>query len=217
MRWSVLWGFVGLSACVTATGEEGPRLELLGDVGGGAVVSVGVGGFGGVGVSTATTSSSTTTTTATTVTTTSGVGGAMTCDTSDEPNDSEDTARDLGAINDCDSNGAQIAHSLEVGDVDWFRYQGSDNFGCVVDPTRSLVTTGELRMCKFAECLEGEVSVTCEDGSSPATSPNLHPGCCHTTGFGMDVDCPGTDDDAIITIRFDQNTTCADYVLDYHY
>lgn len=215
MRWVSALAVALMSACTASTEDGGPRLELEGDVGSGGFGGVSaVGGAGGM--ATTSTATTVTSTTATTVGS-GGGGGVMMCDGTDEPNDSEDTARDLGAINDCDSNGAQIAFSLEPGDVDWFRYEGSDDFGCVVDPTRTLTSTGDLRMCKFAECLDGDVDVTCEDGSSPATSPNGHPGCCHDRGFGMDIDCPGVDDDAVITIRFDQHTGCTGYVLDYHY
>lgn len=217
MNWRVHGAFfVGcLVAVACAAGDDDePRPELTGAVGG-ATTTAGSGGAGGMGASTTTTASSSVTSTS--ATTTSGAGGG--CDTSDEPNDSEATAKLLSGIDDCDSSGSTLVGTLDgPDDADWFRYQGTDVFGCVVDPTRSLTADGGLRMCKFAECLSGAASVSCENGSTAAVSPKGNPGCCHSQGFGMDVDCPGADDDAAISIRLDQGQGgCVGYSVAYHY
>ncbi|MEQ9323511.1 MAG: hypothetical protein RIF41_30390 [Polyangiaceae bacterium] len=203
---------VVVAAC-SATGDDPPREELEGTdddagAGTGGTVLPGVGGAGGG------------TTASTTVGVTVGVGGAGgagSCSGLDEPNDSEATALSIGAINDCDDDGAMLAGALDgPTDEDWYFYSGSDDFGCVVDPTRAVTATGTLRLCKFAEC-DG-VSVSCQNGSQPANSPKGNPGCCHTQGFGMDVDCSGVSDDATIHLRFDQaGSACVEYSLDYHY
>ena len=211
-RWLVgLCAAGGLVAACSAAGEtSGERRELEGEVGGG--VFGGGPSFGGGGMTVTATSASSTVST-----TSAGVGGG--CDGGDEPNDSEDTAKPLAAINDCDANGSALSGTLDGAmDVDWFRYDGSDDFGCVVDPTRSLSASAGLRLCKFVSCLSGGGDVTCEDGSSQAVSPNGHPGCCHVQGFGVGIECPGADDDATITIRLDQAASaCVSYTLDYHY
>jgi hypothetical protein len=205
-----LLGGLALLACAASDEGDEPRPELEGDVGGAAAGGAPPTGGGGA---TATTSA----TTSTTATTTTGAGGG--CDVSDEPNDSEATAKTLPAINDCDGNGSNLVGTLDgADDVDWFRYQGSDDFGCVVDPTRALTADGGLRLCKFAECLSGVAEVTCENGSTPAVSPKGNPGCCHSQGFGIDIDCPGIDDDAIILMRLDQGQSpCVGYTVAYHY
>jgi hypothetical protein len=206
-----------LAACSAVSRDDRPREELEGDPpapGGSAPVpATGVGGA----TTTGPTSSAGGATTASTSVGVGGSGGMGSCSNLDEPNDSEATALSLGAINDCDNNEATLLGALDgPSDEDWYKYDGSDDFGCVVDPTRALTATGGLRLCKFAEC-DG-VSVSCEDGSQSALSPKGNPGCCHSQGFGIDVGCSGIDDDATIIIRLDQAAeACVEYSLDYHY
>lgn len=199
------------AGCLGSSDEGEPRPELDG--------LVGAGGFGGVpvgvGGTPVQTSSSTTTTT---TTTTGGGGGGVVCDQAFEDNDSEDTAFDLGDINDCDGDGGDVTASLEAGDADWYRYDGSDDFGCVATPERALLSNDNVRLCKFIECAEGQVEVSCQDGATPATSPGGRLGCCHNTGFAVDIECPGIDDDVTAYIRLDQPASaCVEYVLDYHF
>ena len=139
-----------------------------------------------------------------------------------EPNDSEADAMSLGTITDCDSSGSSLSGVLSLGDEDWFTYIGDDVFGCLVDPEREIVTDGSLRICKFAECLNGlpNTEITCPPGTQSAMSPAGRPGCCGSSGFKMGVfDCAGTiDDDARIYIRIDQGVPqCTQYTLNYHY
>ncbi len=207
-------GTVGIwlvfGGCLGAPVERGPRSELEGEVG--------AGGFGGVLVGVGGTPVQTSSSTTTTTTTTSGGGGGNVCDQAYEDNDTEDTAFDLGDINDCDGDGGDVTASLEPGDADWYRYDGSDDFGCVATPERTLMSNDNLRLCKFIECKEGQVDVTCKDGSTPATSPGGRQGCCHSTGFTVDIECPGIDDDITAYIRLDQPASaCVEYILDYHF
>jgi hypothetical protein len=139
-----------------------------------------------------------------------------------EPNDSEEEAQSLGQFNDCDGNGGSISGVLSLGDEDWFTYTGTDAFGCIVDPEREIVTEGSLRICKFAECLNGleNTELTCPPGTQSATSPAGRPGCCGSSGFKMGVfDCAGTiNDSANVYIRIDQGVPqCTQYTLNYHY
>lgn len=140
-----------------------------------------------------------------------------------EPNDSEDEATDLGQINDNDSNGGVVAASLhEPGDVDWYRYLGDDDITGDVDPARSLVASGGLRLCKFLECDNGlaQTEFECPVGTQYALSPMARPGCCASEGFALpDLDCTGViEDNATVYIRLDQpDAACVTYAVSYHY
>lgn len=208
-----------LGGACRAPVDDRPRPELEGDVDDTPIDPVtGVGGAPG-----ASGSGGLLTTGNTTVGVTVGVGaaggqgGMPPCSDLDEPNDSEEMAPSLGAINDCDGNGALLVGALDgPGDADWYQYEGSDDFGCVVDPDRAFTANASLRLCKFADC-DG-VSVTCEGGSQSETSPGGKPGCCHTQGFSMAVGCDGISDDATVFFRFDQaGSACVEYSLEFHY
>lgn len=139
-----------------------------------------------------------------------------------EPNDGEQSATSLGEFNDCDGNGGSVSGVLGLGDEDWFTYIGDDDFGCIVDPDREIVTDGAVRICKFAECLNGlpNTDLSCPPGTMSAMSPAGRPGCCGSSGFNMGVfNCTGTiDDSAYIYIRIDQGSPqCVEYTLNYHY
>jgi hypothetical protein len=96
-----------------------------------------------------------------------------------EPNDDEAAAVDLGTINDDDDNGGSVAGVLDhEADADWFSYVGDDDVGYVVDPTRDVTADAPVRLCKFAECLEGTTEVNCPPGTDMAMSPGGRPGCC---------------------------------------
>jgi hypothetical protein len=137
-----------------------------------------------------------------------------------EPNDSEATAKDLGTINDDNSNGGTISGVLNgQSDADWYKYHGVDDFGSTVDPTRSVMFMMPARICKYAQCDNAsDPSVTCPGGTSNDTSPDGRKGCCSGGGFTMDIDCTGIDDNATIYIRIDQASgDCVPYTVMYHY
>lgn len=169
--------------------------------------------------STSTSSTSTSSTTSTTAST--GTGGLMCNDTGVEPNESESTAVDLGTISDADGDGDTFAGLLEgQSDKDWYKYKGTDNFGSVVDATRTVSSSDVIRICKFAQCVSGTTEVTCPSSATDATSPDGRPGCCSDHGFTFgDLNCTGTSsDDAEIYIRLDtQVHDCVTYSVDYHY
>lgn len=140
-----------------------------------------------------------------------------------ESNETEATATILDPIQDCDSNGSTIEGVLEdEDDVDWYRYDGTDVFPCIVDPSRDLVANGSLRLCKFIEC-EGFLDyLTCPDTTTEETSAAGRPGCCSSTGFSLanneDFVCIDADDSAAVYFRLDQaGSSCVDYTLDYHF
>ena len=142
-------------------------------------------------------------------------------DSGAEPNDSEQTAKNLGTIDDCDGSGSSFAGVLNgPDDLDWFKYSGQDAFGCSVGPSRSVTFMQPARICKFIQCEgSGDPSFTCPGGTSGATSPAGYPGCCGTDGFDMDIDCSGIDDNATVYIRIDNpnGEDCIPYSVSYHY
>lgn len=141
-----------------------------------------------------------------------------------EPNETEDAAVYLGVLGDSDDPGSIAATLDHADDVDWFTYDGEDNFGLPpgVAPARDLSASGGLRLCKFLECPDGiEVTeVMCPDGSDLAQSPSGRPGCCSTGSIMMpDFNCTGgTDDSAFVYIRLDMGEDqCVDYTVGYEF
>ncbi len=135
----------------------------------------------------------------------------------------EDTAHFLGEIDDDDDNGGTVMGVLTgPDDVDWFRYDGTDEILSVVDPLRTIVSSAPVRFCKFANCPDGlgETEFPCEDGAVATTSPDGRPGCCAESLIHVpDANCSGTiDDDMAIWIRVDQpEDACVTYAFDYHF
>lgn len=138
-----------------------------------------------------------------------------------EPNETEATAEDLGTIDDCDGSGDTVTGILAgVGDTDWYKYSGTDSFGCSVDPSRQLTSSDPISVCKYAQCPDNDESFTCPAGSTDATSPDGRPGCCSNTGFEFGFSCGSSinSDEAVIYIRLETNTNdCVTYSLTYHY
>ena len=170
---------------------------------------------------TATSSAATSTSTSSTTTSTGSLG----CNDLGvgEPNNTESTAHDLGTIGDSDSEGGSVS-GMVAGpmDVDWYKYLGEDNFGSVVDPTRTLSSSHPVRICKFFQCLDNAANdFSCPNGTTDATSPDGRPGCCGTAGFDVSLSCGSSSlnsDDAWVYIRIDsQQNQCVTYTLGYHY
>lgn len=222
---AVLAALIAACGSGDSVGDDGPRNELPGTGGNGgeglgsnspassstasgggeggtAASTGGAGGGGGEGGGTG------------------GTGGDTCLDEGPgEPNETEETAWDLGDIEDCDSAGAQVSAVLDgPNDVDWYRYDGDDTLGCSVDPNRGITVNGSVRLCKFVDCASGTAEFDCPQGSVPEASPGGHPGCCSNNGFGIDPNCSGIDDDATIYVRLDEPTqACAEYTLTYQY
>jgi hypothetical protein len=126
-------------------------------------------------------------------------------------------------IDDCDPSGSSFGGVLDgPDDVDWYKYVGADTLGCSVDATRALSASGSVRLCKFAQCSNGnEATIVCPAGATGAISPDGRPGCCSLTGFDMAPGCasfPSTDDSSLVYIRLDQpEGDCVSYTVDYHF
>jgi hypothetical protein len=221
MRWMrlttalLLAGLVlpaAIASCVTEerTDDDG---RFSTDAASSSSSGVGIGGAGGNPVGPGAGGNSTSSSS------TSGSGAGVPCpDNGPEPNNSEATATNLGMIDDCDNSGSMVSGTLAGNDVDWYKYQGSDTFGCNVDAYRSITSDGQARVCKFPDC--PNLVVTCPAGTVPETSPTGLAGCCSLNPFQLAVDCPNTtSDDATVYIRVDKppSFACVNYTLEFHY
>lgn len=113
------------------------------------------------------------------------------------------------------------------GDVDWFKFSGSDTFGCTVDPSLTLTINFTSQVCVYAKCLSGSTvngnQVVCPVGSTDDVSSQGFAGCCSTQSSGslnITLDCDGSDDSADIHVKFgnlDSNVACGPYSFDYHF
>lgn len=155
---------------------------------------------------------------------TSTGNGPLMCDQeSSESNDTESTARDLGTTSDC-NGGDTVTGVLEgVTDIDWYKYQGTDEFGinCSVDPVRSVTASQTVEFCKYIQCIDEEADFECPGTTDPATSPDGRAGCCGPMGFQVDFICGGSsvnDDSAWIYMSIETTSnTCVDYDIDYDF
>ena len=182
-------------------------------------------------VSSSATSNATTTSSGSTTATSSSTGGPMCGDVGPEPNDTFESAHDLGTIGDGDGDGGSVSANLGQGgdDVDWYKYRGEDNVGSVVDPTRMLIGAG-IRICKYIRCGDAndpndeDEDFECPGGTTTDVDAAGDPGCCWTSGLDVQIDlvCGSSSlnsDDATIFIRIDRpnGMGCESYQLDYHY
>lgn len=146
---------------------------------------------------------------------------AMCEDFGGEPHEDQQTAFNLGAIDDNDANGSYVCGTLRgANDIDWYTFDGNDALGNKVDPVRSLVTqNGENgRVCVFFECAKGSTTVDCK-AATPTMSPLGHKGCCAGATVAPKLNCGGLDDTTRVWIRVDNpnKLACVPYELDYHF
>ncbi len=156
-----------------------------------------------------------------------GQGSTANCTPEDvnEPNQTEPTAKSLGDVGDDDDDGGQVSGVLAgMKDVDWFKYDGSDDYFSTVDPTRSIQTEVAVQVCAFIQCKEGTLKpLSCPSGTQAATSPEGRKGCCGGAGFTVSPDCGGNDDSASVYLRVsrdpeeDTHPKCLQYTLKYHF
>jgi hypothetical protein len=131
-----------------------------------------------------------------------------------EPNDTSATARALGTIDDCDGSGKSVAGVISSSsDVDVWTFDGTDTFGCSVNPT--VKVTGSVTVCVGFACKSGTTVLnSCTKGTKTGSQ------CCGTD-VEADVNCTGTTTDSTkvtITVKPTASTpTCAVYSLAYHY
>lgn len=168
------------------------------------------------------TSASSSTSGSTAASTSASTGTGLSCNDTGpgEQNGTEATAHDLGDITDDDGDEGTVSGVVAgENDEDWYKYDGSDTFSGVVDPTRTVTSSGAVRICKFLQCTSGTADFTCPAGTTSSTSPEGRPGCCDDASFAVDFNCAGTsDDDATVYVRVDAaQNLCINYTLKYHY
>lgn len=138
-------------------------------------------------------------------------------------NVTEDSAYFLGEISDDDEDGGTVMGVLTgPDDVDWFRYDGSDDFFSTVDPFRTIVSSAPVRFCKFADCPNDQVDFPCQEEAVATTSPDGRAGCCAESLIHVpDALCGSSslnDDSMAVWIRVDQaEDACVTYAFDYHF
>lgn len=138
----------------------------------------------------------------------------------EEPNETESDATKLGAITDCDSDGATQSGTIQdTRDVDVYTFTGDDTFGCVVDPSARADDTSGIALCMYADCGPGGMTVTCIAGDA-STSDEGREGCCATNGLvTVSLDCSGTSDSADIYLVVSAGSAgvCTPYSVSYSY
>lgn len=156
-----------------------------------------------------------------------GGGAPVVCNPEDsyEPNNNENEAKMLPNITDADGPGEHV-ESILAGelDVDWFAYMGTDVALAYVDPSSGIDADMEVRLCLFAECLNGPTKpFTCLDSVYDESPELTLPGCCNVGGstfVSIDLYCDaGGDESAYIFMRVDQGNAniCVPYEITYHF
>jgi hypothetical protein len=137
-----------------------------------------------------------------------------------EPNDSEATAAVLTGIDDCDSNAGSL-NSVGSGwnDYDFFKFAGTDKFGCTADPTAKINVTG-ADLCVYTVCKTGPTTYGVCTGGIKTTLANGRTACC-TAGMSnvtQAYSCDGSDDSADVYMRVrSRQNICLAYQLQYHF
>ncbi|HEY0133208.1 MAG TPA: hypothetical protein VGB85_03985 [Nannocystis sp.] len=139
----------------------------------------------------------------------------------DEPSETQETARDLGEVDDADlfEKYVRCATLGSASDVDWFKFHGSDSLLGVIDPMRSLYDAGGgARLCVFFACDTGGTEVACAQGE-PDTAPGGQPGCCGAGQVVPTLTCADNYNySADVWLRVDQGpAACTPYELRYNF
>jgi hypothetical protein len=149
-----------------------------------------------------------------------------------EANDTQETARDLGSLQDDPDSSHDVAATVHSGsDVDWYRVHVSDT-GLGGDPNVAVSVPQGFSVTTWFVCDHGRVTdKTCLQGSPESMTVNDVEGCrgsvpepttdaSGTTVYATDevaastTDCSGTsDDDGVLFIRVErsssQSSTCS--------
>ena len=146
---------------------------------------------------------------------------AMTCVDPVDALGTEATATMLAPIDDCDNGVFQRTLGVAAGisDVDYYKFSGSDVFGCVVDPAVT-ATDSNLEICQFVSCNSGAATFVGCNGGTIAQSPSGLPGCCvNTPGTAAPLfDCPGSSDSSTVYMRVRNLVdACTPFTLGYHF
>ncbi len=128
-----------------------------------------------------------------------------------EANDARSSAFRLPGVSDRDafSSADTIRPSIYPdGDVDWFVYNDSDDFGGSIFPRvelRDIPSGSNYDLCVYVDCESSFVSIDCTRGTRGTDVDGLR-ACCSTRSGNadeivrIDHDCSGTDDSADLYI-----------------
>ncbi len=136
-----------------------------------------------------------------------------------EPNDTLLEATSQGTISDCDEEGGTAAGSTIAGNEDWFTFDATDNTSdfCSINPT--VTFTGNVQLCLYFACNEGNVELTCPGGTTTAISGPA--GCCGTSGFEItEYNCAGTTSEASrvhMQVSATSDQICEEYTIAYNF
>lgn len=141
------------------------------------------------------------------------------CSDPGDPNSTAELARELPAMSDC-SGTRSVAGVIASGtsDVDFYKFWGSDDFGCSVTPSATVSTPG-LKLCVWSTCA---YKYLCTIAPAAPILSGSGSGCCANTPatISINTDCDGISDDAWIYMKVyggPETAACSAYQLDYHY
>jgi hypothetical protein len=135
-----------------------------------------------------------------------------------EPNGGDSTSTQLAAMTDAEEASlCGVIH--DVGDVDWYQYDGTDTQLANAIPSVQILAASPMVTCQFFDCAEGVEDFVCPSNTVEDTSPSGHPGCCGSQPFMVDLWCEPGEEDATVWIRVASGTAdaCVPYVLVYSF
>jgi hypothetical protein len=140
-------------------------------------------------------------------------------------NDTEATAYDSGSVGNDDGEGKEVCGAFKSdGAVEWYHYEGDTEtvlFGSPYenDPAGAVVSDVDVTLCIYMTCTEGPTAdFVCPSGTTVATSPAGHDGCCLTgKNPGMDIRHVCANAGVWMSVTATDATTCDGYDFSFHY
>lgn len=152
----------------------------------------------------------------------SSTGGGNVCnDPGPEPNETEDTADDLGDQGCGDMDGSIVGVLDGDTDVDFSVFHGVDSMACGFNnPFIGLTLTANdtVRMCVYTDCDNGTPMFMCPQGAMNSMSPGGLPGCCGNGDMTFQFNCSQSQNEsAKVFVSLDQAPvdSCVDYTVAY--
>lgn len=138
-----------------------------------------------------------------------------------EPNDDEASAAELDEAT-CNQMAMTVDGGLSGAESDWFTFHGHQDITCGfgVDPQVSVASDGDLAICIFATCDDGNTSLGCSGGAQESDSPDGVAGCCDQNEVGLNnFDCGFmVGRDATVWVRITSvEEACIPYTLSWEY
>jgi hypothetical protein len=139
-----------------------------------------------------------------------------------EPNDDEASAVQLDEVV-CMEMAMTTEGGLSGAESDWFTFHGNQGAFCQgfgIDPQVSLEADGDLAICIFVVCDEGDATLGCSGGSQDSDSPDGAPGCCDQNSVGINnLSCGGLNpENTTLWVRITSvEDACIPYTLSWEY